>query len=279
MPAGTRLTKILMRSARVRACGGGGLVASTIELDDADVDAGLAVDVSGEHRITATFAQSAQYVLSGPIAIDLFDTGTGTNARCTVVDIVDSNPAHAWTNETRFAFGIGFSYVHAFAPVDNVGGIFASQLRARYVTSERGALALTLGAFGAAFCRSESAGSDACSRDDKGETKSSFSLPIGVGYDYTLFHAGLFALGLGARYSPQLTFVALRSQTDSFVLHELTFVPRVALVERFRSPSGLPGASHGISFDIELPTGLWFSSRSRETAFVLGGVIMLNISL
>lgn len=273
MPAGTRLGKIMLVNPRLKACTSAGLVATSIQLDDEPVDAGLLTDVSGEHRVSAVFGNAGNALLHGPVALDWYDEVDG-EARCGRIALVDSKPEHAWTNATRWSFGIGASGVVAVQPVGQVRSLWGLPARFRYSLNDASAVALTVGAFGLSVCRS-----DVCETTSKGGQKGGFSLPLGVGYDRTLLHSRSFAIGLGARYAPQLTAVPLLTGMKWTVLHELAVVPRVAIVEPRRWPSGLPGSSHGASIDLELPVGVWVGDRMRDASLVLGGVLMFNTAL
>ncbi|MCW5832358.1 MAG: hypothetical protein KIS78_07970 [Labilithrix sp.] len=209
-------------------------------------------------------------MLAGPVAIDWYDDVDGER-RCGRIALVDSEPGHAWTNESRWSFGLGGRLVVPFAPIGYVAGIFDFPAFVRYRLSDGGAFVGSLGVAGTSICRSS-----ACSKASNGGDKGGLSSPVGVGYDHTFFHSGAFALGLGARYASRLTWVALRTGTDAILIHELTAVPRFALVGPRRWPSGLPGTSHGSSLDLEIPVGLWAGDRMRDTSFVLGGSLSLS---
>jgi len=273
MPFGTRLRQIMFVNARLRACAATGLAATAIRLDDGESDAGVAVDVAGEHRIVVTFASAGPEVLAGPVALDWYDDVNG-EPRCGRIALVDSEPQHAWTNESRWSVGLGTRLVVPLEPIHHVAGVIDFPALVRYRTSERGALVGTLGLVGASFCRS-----DVCSRTANDGYQSGLSLPLGVGYDHTLLHSGTFALGLGARYGSRLTWVALRTGTDTILIHELVAVPRLALVGPRLWPSGLPGTSHGTSIDVDLPVGLWAGGRMRDTSLVLGGILSISFAL
>lgn len=272
MPLGARLRQLMFVSARLRPCSGVGLTASTIRLDGAEDDAGTSIDVAGEHLLRATFTGAGTEMLAGPVALDWYDDVNGER-RCGRIALVDSEPQHAWTNESRWSLGVGFRGVLPLTPVGHVDGILDAPALVRYRTSERGALIGTLGLIGVSMCRSS-----LCSKTSTGADKGGATIPIGVGYDYTLVHAGRFAMGLGARYESRLTWVALRTGTNAILIHELSAVPRLAIVGPRRFPSGLPGTSHGTSLDLELPVGVWAGDQMRDTSLVLGGALSLHFT-
>lgn len=138
MPVGTRLRQLMFVNARLGVCSGGGIAATAIRLDDASIDAGISIDVAGEHRIVATFANAGSDMLAGPVAIDWYDDVDGER-RCGRIALVDSEPGHAWTNESRWSFGLGGRLVVPFAPIGYVAGIFDFPAFVRYRLSDGGA--------------------------------------------------------------------------------------------------------------------------------------------
>jgi hypothetical protein len=260
MPSGTWVRRIALVDPTLPACTGAGKSADLLDVDG-HLGPWTPADVSGDHLVKADFWEAADAILEHPVALEWTDEHAG-HEQCTRLELVDDR--HRWTHAGRWAGGAAAGVTSAFGRVERMKTVFGMYGRVRYTLGERGAF---VGSFGIDLV---SCDENTCRKAPEDEAQGGAGIVLGVGYDHTLLHVGVFAAGLGVRYSPHILSVPLRNGPDAHLIQEAVVVPRFALTQAAHSPSGLSGNAQTTGLALEFPVGAWMSFRTQEVVPVFG---------